>query len=169
IRIIATTNRDMKKEVKEGRFREDLYYRLNIFPLTLPPLRERVEDIMYLAGHFMRKFNAKYSRHLEGVSDEAADYIRRCEWRGNVREMENTIERAVLVSQGKTLELEHLMVCQDVDDGQRPVEAAVHAAVNNMTLWEMEKGLICKTLDEVEGNRTKAAKILGISGPYFEE
>ncbi|MBI5827642.1 MAG: helix-turn-helix domain-containing protein, partial [Deltaproteobacteria bacterium] len=67
------------------------------------------------------------------------------------------------VSQGKTIELEHLMVCQDVDDGQRPVEAAVHAAVNNMTLWEMEKGLICKTLDEVEGNRTKAAKILGIS------
>ncbi len=163
LRIIATTNRDMKTEVREGRFREDLYYRLNIFPLTLPPLRERVEDVMYLAGHFMRKFSAKYSKRLDAISDEAADYIRRCEWRGNIREMENTMERAVLVSQGKTLELEHLMVCQEAGEGQRPVEAAAHDPVNNMTLWEMEKGLICRTLDEVEGNRTKAARILGIS------
>ncbi|MEK7772741.1 MAG: sigma 54-interacting transcriptional regulator, partial [Deltaproteobacteria bacterium] len=163
IRIIATTNRDMKKEVKEGRFREDLYYRLNIFPLTLPPLRERVEDILYLAGHFMRKFSARYSRHLEDISEEAADYIKRCEWRGNIREMENSMERAVLVSHGKTLEREHLVMCLDGNDGNRPVEDTSPSIANNMTLWEMEKGLIRKTLDEVEGNRTKAAGILGIS------
>lgn len=166
IRIIATTNRDMKKEVREGRFREDLFYRLNIFPLTLPPLRERGEDIIYLAETFMRKFNTKYSKHLEEISGEALGFIKKCEWRGNIREMENTIERAVLLSQGKTLEAIDLLDCQD-RTGSNRVESmeAQHTAVqaNNMTLWEMEKGLICKTLDDVEGNRTQAAKLLGIS------
>src|SRR3989304_5086783 len=94
IRILATTNRDMKKEVKEGRFREDLYYRLNIFPLTLPPLRERGEDIEALALHFMKKFSAKYLRRVEEVSPKAMEHIKKCEWRGNIREMENTMERA---------------------------------------------------------------------------
>ncbi|MBI1911767.1 MAG: sigma-54-dependent Fis family transcriptional regulator [Deltaproteobacteria bacterium] len=164
IRIIATTNRDMRKEVREGRFREDLFYRLNIFPLTLLPLRDRGEDIVYLAEYFMNKFNRKYSRHLEGISKEALDYITECEWRGNIREMENTLERAVLISQGKTLELEHLQICTDWEDTEETkTPSPVNESANNMTLWAMEKDLICKTLDDVSGNRTRAAELLGIS------
>ncbi|HXI09498.1 MAG TPA: sigma 54-interacting transcriptional regulator, partial [Thermodesulfobacteriota bacterium] len=161
IRIIATTNRDMKKEVKEGRFREDLFYRLNIFPLTLPPLRERGTDIVYLAETFMKKFSSKYSRRLEDISREALEYISGCEWRGNIREMENAIERAVLLSQGTTLELESLIVSGDREETAPPDLSGGH--VNTMTISEMEKGLICRTLDDVEGNRTKAAELLGIS------
>lgn len=172
IRIIATTNRDMKKEVREGRFREDLLYRLNIFPLMLPPLRERGEDRLLLAEHFLKKFNQKYSKRLEGISKEAASYIETLEWRGNIRELENTMERAVLLSQGKTLLKEHLVMCDDAEEetatiasGRDPVVERVvdGRKANNMTLWEMERGLICKTLDDVEGNRTQAAKRLGIS------
>lgn len=164
IRIVATTNRDMKKEVKEGRFREDLFYRLNIFPLTLPPLRERGdEDILALAEYFVTKLNQKYMRRLETISKEAIDFIKKCEWRGNIREMENTIERAVLLSQGKTLEPEHLSMGQEADAAPARDGATVPSLANNMTLYDMEKGLICKTLDDVDGNRTTAAKRLGIS------
>ncbi|CAG1065536.1 Regulatory protein AtoC [uncultured bacterium] len=176
IRIIATTNRDMKKEVAEGRFREDLFYRLNIFPVTLPPLRERAEDLVHLAGHFMRKFSSKYNRRVEEISAEAMELIKRCEWRGNIREMENTIERAVLLSQGAALEPEHLLMCQELpgaeDTAVKPAgeeetsgccQTVVSESANLMTLWEMEKGLITKTLGEVDGNRTQAARILGIS------
>jgi two-component system, response regulator FlrC len=161
IRIIATTNRNMAEEVKEGRFREDLFYRLNIFPLTLPPLRERGVDIPFLAESFMNKFAVKYSKRLTAISPEALDHIKASEWKGNIREMENTIERAVLLSRGTKLELEDLLVCQ----GPRKAEgvAASGARANNMTISEMEKGLICKTLDDVDGNRTRAAELLGIS------
>jgi two-component system response regulator FlrC len=161
LRIIATTNRDMKKEVREGRFREDLFYRLNIFPLTLPPLRERGTDIVFLAESFMNKFAGKYSRRLQGISKEAVEFILGCEWRGNIREMENAIERAVLLSQGTTLELESLIVGTERDERDQP--CGIFERVNNMTISEMEKGLICRTLDDVEGNRTKAAGLLGIS------
>ncbi|MEK6758463.1 MAG: sigma-54 dependent transcriptional regulator [Deltaproteobacteria bacterium] len=170
IRIIATTNREMKKEIKDGRFREDLFYRLNIFPLTLPPLRERTEDLGLLAEHFMRRFSAKYSRGLVGISAEAIEYIQRYPWPGNIRELENTIERAVLVSSGDMfmLEIDGLLMGQDLEGSMEPCapsapKARSDRSVKAMTLREMEKGLICRTLDDVEGNRTRAAGILGIS------
>ena len=165
LRIIATTNRDLKKEVREGRFREDLFYRLNTFPIHLPPLRERKEDIIHLATYFMKRYSSKYSRHLEEISPEAATYMKEYEWKGNIRELENTIERAVLLSQGRTLELEHLKmghdgISEEKTDGSSNIQDLLESG---MTLSEMEKGLIIKTLDCVNGNRTKAAKILGIS------
>ena len=165
IRIIATTNRDIRKEVREGRFREDLYYRLNIFPLRLPSLRERPEDILPLAENFMRKFSVKYSKYLEDISKDAVDYMRNCKWKGNIRELENAIERAVLISCGKHLEIEHFGLCKSSDEGPEESAPGINMTekANNVTLWEMEKGLICRTLGEVEGNRTRAAKILGIS------
>jgi len=169
IRIIATTNRDMKKEVKEGRFREDLFYRLNIFPLTLPPLRERPEDIPALAEHFARKFSAKYSRRAEEISNGALELLLGMKWRGNIRELQNAIERAVLLSQGTAIEAEHLVFDDEGVDGSAPESAGqerhepVSADDNLMTLWEMEKGLITSTLGKVDGNRTQAARILGIS------
>lgn len=162
IRFIATTNRDIRAEVREGRFREDLFYRLNIFPIALPALRERKEDAIYLAGHFMRKFSLRYSRRIESMSGELVEHIKTAEWRGNVRELENTIERGVLVCTGPVLGLEH--VCQP-DDGGRTATggAASFETAKNMTLSDMEKGLIVKTLGDAHGNRTKAAGILGIS------
>jgi len=172
IRIIATTNRDMKKEVAEGRFREDLFYRLNIFPVTLPPLRERREDLVHLADHFLRKFSAKYARRVEDISEAAMELMNSLPWRGNIREMENTIERAVLLCQGSTLFPEHLLVCHEDApaagagtgaEEDEPRQGVAFEGANSMTLWEMEKGLITKTLGEVDGNRTQAAKILGIS------
>ncbi len=175
IRIIATTNRDIKEEVALGRFREDLFYRLNIFPLTLPPLRERGADIENLAMYFMRKFNAKYSKHLESISEAALKELRGALWRGNIRELENAVERAVLLSHGSVLELEYLDISTglvvesgEIEDEQelQVVPAGISAAdteVNNMTLREMERVLIYKTLDGVEWNRTQAAGILGIS------
>ncbi len=159
IRIIATTNRDLKKDVKEGRFREDLYYRLNIFPIDLPPLRERKEDIVFLAEYFMKRFSTKYAKHLEGISKEAIEYMEGYHWKGNIRELENTIERAVLLSSGKVLEKEHLVMgCGITEDS--PLEDTTSG---HTTLREMERELICRTLQDVGGNRTKAARILGIS------
>lgn len=166
IRIIATTNRDMRREVREGRFREDLFYRLNIFPLTLPPLREREGDMVILAEHFIAKFSAKYSKRVEGLSKEAIDYIKSCEWRGNIRELENTIERAVLLCQGTSIDMAHLATGKEFADEITPVKAvsaSVNERANHLTLSEMEKDMILKTLDDVGGNRTKAARILGIS------
>ncbi|MBI5237289.1 MAG: sigma-54-dependent Fis family transcriptional regulator [Deltaproteobacteria bacterium] len=161
IRFIATTNRDIRAEVRDGRFREDLFYRLNIFPIALPALRERKEDTIYLAGHFMRKFSLRYSRRIEAMSEELVEHIKTEEWRGNVRELENTIERGVLVCTGTTLELEH--ICPLGEGGQATGGAASLATAKNMTLSDMEKGLIVKTLGDVHGNRTKAAGLLGIS------
>ncbi len=161
MRIIATTNRDMPAEVAEGRFREDLFYRLNIFPLTLPPLRDRGVDIDYLAGHFMARFALKYSRRVESISEEAMQHIRSREWKGNIRELENVMERAVLLCQGTAIEVEHLLEC-GATNGPGESEISTIGA-NNMTIYEMEKGLIRKTLDELDGNRTQAARALGIS------
>ncbi len=115
IRVIATTNRNLKEEVREGRFREDLFYRLNIFPLRLPPLRERKGDVEFLANHFMRLYCARYSKRLEGFSPPALKNLCEREWRGNIRELENTVERAVLISRGRLLEPEHLLT--DDSDG----------------------------------------------------
>ncbi len=162
IRFIATTNRDIRAEVREGRFREDLFYRLNIFPITLPALRERKEDAVYLARHFMGKFSLRYSRRIEAMSEELVGHIRAGQWRGNVRELENTIERGVLVCTGRTLELEDIFASgEGVRAGAG--DAAIPETAKNMTLSDMEKGLIVKTLGDVNGNRTKAADILGIS------
>jgi two-component system response regulator FlrC len=167
VRIIATTNRDLRKEVRGGHFREDLFYRLNIFPMTLPPLRERGEDKACLSEYFLKKFTAKYLRHAEGFSEEAMDFIMRSEWRGNIREMENTIERAVLLCQGRFIEMCHIIPSTDAyahaTDATEGFEDITQDNANNMTLRAMEKGLICKTLDDCSGNRTKAAQVLGIS------
>jgi transcriptional regulator with PAS, ATPase and Fis domain len=171
IRVIATTNRNLKEDVKAGLFREDLFYRLNIFPLRLPPLRERKGDVEFLANHFTTLYARKYAKHLEGLSKNALKSLMAREWRGNVRELENCIERAVLLSTGKRLAPEHLLDSDGLGDlsGTDELETAARVkkvdtdSVNNMTLAEMEKGLIIKTLDTVEWNRTRAASILGIS------
>jgi transcriptional regulator with GAF, ATPase, and Fis domain len=105
VRIIAATNRNLSEEVKCGRFREDLFYRLNVFPITIPPLRQRMEDIPLLVNHFIAKFNKKIGKKIETVSASTLNALQEYHWPGNVRELENVIERAVIVSQGNSLQV----------------------------------------------------------------
>jgi two-component system response regulator FlrC len=162
IRIISTTNRNLEEEVSLGRFREDLFYRLNIFPLRLPPLRERVEDVEYLAKHFMVKFSTRYARGIEGISAAAMETLLAYGWPGNIRELENTIERSVLLASGRLIEAEQLELPKGKTVAEEPVVDGCLKG-ENITISEMEKRLILRTLDEAGGNRTKASRILGIS------
>ncbi len=161
IRVIAATNRDLEKDVKEGRFREDLYYRLNVVPLTLPPLRERREDVPLLADHFLTLYREKNRKPVRGISGKALDLLIRYDWPGNIRELENCIERAVILSR------DEVFVPADLPPQIRmlsPEEGKDAFAIPaGMSLEEMERAMIVKTLDETGGNRTRASEILGIN------
>ncbi|MBI5192431.1 MAG: sigma-54-dependent Fis family transcriptional regulator [Nitrospirae bacterium] len=161
IRVIATTNKSLKKEVEEGRFREDLYYRLNVFPVTLPPLRDRSGDIPYLAEFFLtkhRNIGVKGNRlSLLKVSGDAMSILQKHEWRGNIRELENTMERAILLTDGDTIMPEHIMIDGKTEEKEK--ESVISAG---LSVHAMERSLIMKTLEDVKGNRTMAAKLLGI-------
>ncbi len=151
IRILATTNRNLQREVEEGRFREDLFYRLNVLPLELPPLRERPEDIELLARHFVSKHSG--GRDLK-LGHAALEKLRGHLWKGNIRELENVIQRACLLSD-EEIGLDHF-----------GIQAQQTQSVNNVTVGsvkDLEKQLIMKTLDETGGNKSRAARILGIS------
>jgi len=152
VRVIATTNRDLAKECAEGRFREDLFYRLNVFPLRVPPLRDRPEDVPLLAEHFIRNFSVVAGKTIRGCSDEVIADLQQMPWRGNVREFENVLQRAVFLCSSDTVGRNDLMV-----DHAGPRPAA------NGKLKDMEKDMIMKTLKEVNGNKAKAAKLLGVS------
>ena len=159
-RVIAISNIDLKNAVKEGKFREDLYYRINVIPLTLPPLRERKEDIEILAKHFLEKFTKANKKEINDIDDIAMDKLLNSNWKGNVRELENVIERAVLICTGQTILAEHLLL--DVSDSENA--SAEPLAINRgCTVRQMEKKLIFHTLEEVDDNRTRAAELLGIS------
>jgi DNA-binding NtrC family response regulator len=152
VRVIATTNRDLRKESEEGRFREDLFYRLNVLPLRVPPLRDRTEDVALLSMHFLAKMCRDTGKHIAGFSDEALRSLEGREWRGNLRELENAIQRAVCICSGERIDVEDLMLDEG---GNQPVVCG--------RIRDMEKELILKTLNDVNGNKTKAAKLLGVS------
>lgn len=160
IRVIATTNRSLFREVEGGRFREDLYYRLNVFPITVPPLRERVTDIPVLARHFATQSALRNGLTPPTLSEEALVYLQRLAWKGNVRELENVMERAVLLAGDSPILPEHCPVVTCDESGGQPVRPPQPV---NGSLWEMERELIFKTLARVKDNRTHAAKELGIS------
>jgi DNA-binding NtrC family response regulator len=158
VRIIAISNIDLKNAVKEGAFRQDLFYRLNVIPLTLPPLRKRKGDIPLLANHFLKKFSADNGKEMKRISEQTVSLLQKYDWKGNVRELENTIERAVLLGSGEVLLPKHLFLEKSEGSGQHPIPLKA-----GLSLREMEKQLIFKTLKEVNDNRTRAAKLLGIS------
>jgi len=160
IRVITATNRDLELEVKEGRFREDLYYRLNVVPLALPPLRERREDIPLLADHFLVIFREKNRKPIKAISGKVLDLLVRYDWPGNVRELENVIERAVILARDEILvpaDLPPQIRMFSVEDED------AFAIPTGISIEEMERALIVKTLDETGGNRTRASEILGIN------
>ncbi len=158
-RIIATTNKDIEKQLKDGKFREDLYYRLNVIPFHLPPLRERRDDIPLLANYFIEKYNRVDKRAVKGLTQEAMTSLIQMSWKGNVREFENIIERAILMSEGELVDKDDLFMTEK----NTRTENACYPFMPVVSLKEMEKNIIFRTLDHTNDNRTHAAKILGIS------
>jgi len=159
-RVIAISNVDLKTAVTEGKFREDLYYRVNVIPLTLPPLRERKEDIELLASHFLKKYCRANQKTITGIDDVAMKMLINYSWKGNIRELGNTMERAVLISVGGIISPEHLLL----DLLEHEAESVADFSINaGYTVREMEKELIFCTLKDVNDNRTHAAELLGIS------
>ncbi len=161
VRVIATTNRDPKQLIEEGKFREDLYYRLNVIPIKLPPLRERMEDLPVLAAHFLKKHSRENGKNISSIAPETLKLFDKYQWRGNVRELENIIERSVLVCPGDTIEPAHLFM--EDDESGPPVQNGDTLGIFRGTIYDMERELIFKTLEETGNNKTKAAAILGIS------
>jgi len=159
VRIIATTNRDIKEEIRKGNFRDDLYYRLNVIPIILPPLKERKKDIPLLVDHFIKKYNAEHNKDIQGISNDSVELLMRLDWPGNVRELENRIERAVIMAKEPVLEPKNF-VFEDYDfDFFKEYDSED----TSLTLYEMEKQLIFKTLRQHDNNRTKTAEALSIS------
>jgi DNA-binding NtrC family response regulator len=158
-RVIAATNQDPRKAVADGRLREDLYYRLNVFTLPLPPLRDRKPDIPLLAQHFIHLCNAKHHAEVEGLRDGTLDLLMRYPWPGNVRELKNTIERAVVLAKGKWIELAHLPV-YFLEPGAGLSAAA--SVTPGATIAEIEKQMILKTLEATGNNKAEAARQLGL-------
>jgi DNA-binding NtrC family response regulator len=157
VRILAATNENLAQKVSEGSFREDLFYRLSVVPIQLPPLRERKDDIPLLAGHFLRKYANRARREIQTISPEAYEALAAYDWPGNIRELENTIERAVVLSRGNGIELDDLMY-----HGISASSAAGPAPGRLLSLEEMEKEHIKAVLKSQFGNKSKASVILGI-------
>jgi len=159
VRVVATTNRDLNEELEKGRFRKDLFYRINVVPINLPPLCRRKVDIAPLAKHFLMKYSQDNGKHIQGVSKEALELLMAYEWPGNVRELENSVERAVIMAQEEFLLPEHFPLGKGKPGSSEELgEMAV-----GVSLAELEKRLILKTLERENGNRTRTAQILGIS------
>lgn len=159
VRFIATTNRNIEEHIKEGKFREDLYYRLNVIPIHLPPLRDRKDDIPLLANHFIQKYCQLDKRPVKSLTDEALASLMQMSWKGNVREFENMVERAILMCRNNQIDEETLYMI----GGNRPAENQSFSFMPTVSIKEMEKNIIFQALDHTNGNRTHAAEILGIS------
>ena len=172
VRVLAATNKDPQKALRDGSFREDLYYRLNVVSLALPPLRDHREDIPLLIQAFVEEFNAKYDKRIGGVDEAARAALEAAPWPGNVRELRNTIERAVIVCADQRIGLQHL------SDLSGPAGADAASALHHdipsasgnalavpigTSIEEAEKQLILRTLASQDNNKTRAAQILGIS------
>jgi Nif-specific regulatory protein len=158
VRIIAATNRNLEEDVSSGRFRTDLFYRLNVFPLYLPPLRERGSDIILLADHFVLKYSKQLGKQVDKISPAVLDILLAHHWPGNVRELENSIERAVLLATGDTIELINLP--PSLYPKAREVERRDAGKLYTI-IESQERALIIDALKETNGNQSQAARLLG--------
>jgi len=176
LRVVAATNRKLTEAIEQGRFRLDLYYRLNVIQVVLPPLRDRAEDIIPLAEHFVRTYNVKFKRSIKGLSHSAAAALLTHDWPGNVRELRNVIERAMVLEEADWIQASNMQIASD---GRPPSAMAEQAAAAEdgiggspmadanapfeVSLEEAEKNLVRKALERAGGNQTRAAVLLGVT------
>ncbi len=164
VRIIAATHKDLRAEVEEGRFRRDLYYRLDVIPITLPPLRERKEDIPLLVDHFVEKFNKNSKKKIKGISSRTMGLLLKYPWPGNVRELENCIERAGVMADGNIIDVGDLrVVLRSNGTSERGAPSNGEDGTEALTLRELERNHVLHVLRVAQGNKTRAAELLGIS------
>jgi two-component system response regulator AtoC len=164
VRIIAATNKDLQVEVNERRFRNDLFYRLRVIPIHIPPLRERTEDIPLLVEFFITKFNAEFKKNVKGISPDALKLLKNYPWPGNVRELKNIIERVLILETSEKIELENLPPEITSYSQANSVSKLVdHFPAEGISLKEVERDLISKALARANGNQSRAAELLGIS------
>jgi len=166
IRVIAASNKDLERAVNEGKFREDLYFRINVFPVVIPPLRERQEDIPALVEHFIARFSAEMNIPPKKVSTKAMERLMNYHWKGNVRELENVIERAMIISDSDTIEEDDLRL-GGISSGSLYIDDhALEGSLEDVARRAMriaETKKIKKVLEETGGNKSRAAEILGVS------
>ena len=161
VRIIAATNKDLTKAIKDGSFREDLFYRLNVVLIQMPPLRERKGDIPMLAQHFLEKYNARLRKNLKGFAPEALELLMRHDWPGNVRELENTMERLVVLSSGPFLEPGDLAFAGTI--------LSPAGEASSLSLKDLERDHIIQTLQRFDGHKSETARALGIDRKTLRE
>ena len=164
VRIVATTNRDLAKEIQKGTFREDLFYRLNVVPIHLPPLRERREDIPLLANTYLEKYSSENNSSVKSIEKRAMDYLSQYNWPGNVRELKNIMQRAVVMGSSEVLGLENFTSLLDTKKFAHAIgNDPANIRKNDQSIEDAERDLIFTTLEKTGGNKTKAAELLKIT------
>jgi len=159
VRVIAATNRDLEEEVKRGRFREDLYYRLNVMPILMPPLRQRVEDIPLLSAYYVDSFNTEFKKRIRRIAPSAMERLKAYPWPGNVRELRNAVERAMLLAEGEELAIDHFPILQKRSD----LSESVELPPAGIDLDQLERSLVVQALQRSGWNQTRAATLLGLN------
>jgi DNA-binding NtrC family response regulator len=162
VRVIAATNQNLQEAIGKQKFREDLFYRLSVFPIHIPPLRERQDDIVPLANHFVEKYSRRMKKGEKSLSREAIVILERYHWPGNVRELENTIERSIILAEGKKIKPEHLAIRLPSSEDIRLREGAGLREVGHHAQAQAERGMIVRVLGQTHGNKRKTAEILKI-------
>jgi transcriptional regulator with PAS, ATPase and Fis domain len=165
LRVVAATNKNLREAVKEGAFRQDLYFRLNVIQILIPPLRDRAEDIVPLTRFFIEHYNRKFKRNIEGVTEAAAKLLLYHDWPGNVRELRNAIERAMILEESSLITPPSLPIAISRPDGDAPHDVAVPTAVpsDGLSLEDNERSLLVRALEKTNGNQTQAARLLRVT------
>jgi Nif-specific regulatory protein len=162
VRVLAATNKDIEQAIDDGKFRKDLYYRLNVLPFFIPPLRDRVEDIPVLASFFLNKFDHELKRKIKALSNEAIDALMSYSWPGNVRELENVIERSVVICDDDFIRPQHLLLVNSLNENDEYGNKKLKDALNTF-----KKHFIQKALEQNGWNQTETARNLGIQRTYL--
>src|SRR5208283_5260654 len=165
LRVVAATNKNLREAVKEGAFRQDLYFRLNVIQILIPPLRDRTEDIVPLTKFFVEHYNRKFKRNIEGVSEAAAKLLLSHDWPGNVRELRNAIERAMILEESSLITPPSLPIAISRPDGDGTHEVAQPVVIPNdgMSLEDNERSLLMRAIEKTNGNQTQAARLLRVT------
>jgi PAS domain S-box-containing protein len=165
LRVVAATNKNLREAVKEGAFRQDLYFRLNVIQILIPPLRDRADDIVPLTRFFIEHYNRKFKRNIEGVTEAAAKLLLYHDWPGNVRELRNAIERAMILEESSSIDPASLPIAISRPDGDASHEVALPAAApsDGLSLEDNERSLLVRALEKTNGNQTQAARLLRVT------